>query len=99
MPDLPPDGMVIVWTIACPEGEVEVYEDGRVKSGSTELRERVLARLQEPVDVTRTGAGGVAMVLHPGDRRYVVARVRRLVEDEPEMDVLGVRFAGDETPG
>ena len=90
------DGMIFVWQIACGGDEVDVYEDGRVRSGSETLRARLLASLTEPVDVSRSGSAGVAMVLSPGDRRYIVARMRRLLADEPDIEVRGIRFAGDE---
>ncbi len=92
---MPISEMIIVWTIACGEATVDVYEDGRVDSADERLMSRVRAHLTEPVDVSNTGAGGTAMVLQPSDRRYVVARVRRLVADAPDLEIVGLRFAGE----
>jgi hypothetical protein len=92
---MPPlSAMLVVWTIACGESTADVYEDGSVESEDVALRERISARLSEPVDVSRTGGGGKALVLQPNDRRYVVARVRKLVTDTPDLEMLGVRFTG-----
>jgi hypothetical protein len=84
--------MVIVWTIACGESTAEVYEHGKVESDDAALAGRLNSCLSEPVDVTLTGAGGRPLELAPDDRRYVVARVRKLVADEPDLEVVAVRF-------
>ncbi|GAC1327713.1 MAG: hypothetical protein NVSMB17_02140 [Candidatus Dormibacteria bacterium] len=86
--------MLVVWSIRCGDSVAEIYEDGTVESADTPLRERLLAHLTEPVDVSHSGSGGKAMILAPNDRRYVVARVRRLVADAPDLEMLGVRISG-----
>lgn len=92
---MPPlSSMLVVWTIACGDSTAEVCEDGSVQSDDEALRQRISTHLGEPVDVSRTGAGGKALVLQPKDRRYVVARVRKLVADTPDLEMLGVRITG-----
>ena len=86
--------MLVVWTVACGEATADVYEDGTVESIDAELKARLEGMLKEPVDVTRSGAGGTRMVLNPSDRRYVVARVRRAVADEADLEMLGIRITG-----
>lgn len=86
--------MLVVWTIACGDSTADVYEDGSVESEDEALRERISAHLGEPVDVSRTGGGGKALVLQPNDRRYVVARIRKLVADKPDLEMLGVSITG-----
>jgi hypothetical protein len=84
----------VAWTIACGDSTVEVYEDGSVESEDEVLYARISAHLGEPVDVSHTGGGGRSVVLQPSDRRYVVARVRKLVAEAPDLEMLGVRITG-----
>ncbi|MEA2682123.1 MAG: hypothetical protein QOK05_451 [Chloroflexota bacterium] len=92
---MPPlSAMLVVWTIACGDSLAEVFEDGSVASDDAALRDRIVGHLGEPVDVSHTGAGGRALVLQPTDRRYVVARVRKLVADTPDLEMVGVRITG-----
>ena len=91
---MPISEMVIVWTIACGGQTVQVFEDGRVESEDSALRDRLLAHLREPVDVSETGGDGVEIVMQPDDRRYVVARVRRLVRDAEDLEIVSVHFTG-----
>lgn len=86
--------MLVVWVIQCGESIAKVYEDGTVESEDAALRARLTAHLTEPVDVSRSGSGGKPLVLQPSDRRYVVARVRRLLADAEDLQVLGVQVTG-----
>ncbi|MHB8510330.1 MAG: hypothetical protein ACYDGR_17065 [Candidatus Dormibacteria bacterium] len=91
---MPISEMIVVWRIACGDSWVDVHEDGRVVGEDEALRGRLLHDLGQPVEVTRTGAGGVHMVLQPTDRRYVVARVRQLVEASADLEVVDLYFTG-----
>ena len=86
--------MLVVWTVACGDSTADIYEDGTIESQDPVLRERLVAHLTEPVDVSASGSAGKALVLQPSDRRYVVARVRRLVADANDLQMLGVRITG-----
>jgi hypothetical protein len=86
--------MLVVWTVGCGESTAEIYEDGTVESADGALRERLAAHLREPIDVAASGGAGRHLVLRPDDRRYVVARVRRLVADAPDLQMIGVRITG-----
>lgn len=86
--------MLVVWSIQCGESTAEVYEDGTVESTDAGLRDRLIGHLKEPVDVSHSGGGGRPLVLQPSDRRYVVARVRKLVAEAPDLRMLGVRITG-----
>ena len=86
--------MLVVWTVACGDSTADIYEDGTIESEDALLRERLAAHLTEPVDVSASGSAGRALVLQPNDRRYVVARVRRLVADAEDLQMLGVRITG-----
>jgi hypothetical protein len=90
----PQAAMLVVWTIRCGDSSADIYEDGTVDSDDELLRDRLQGHLQEPVDVSHTGAGGKALVLQPDDNRYVVARVRRLVADAADLEMMGVRITG-----
>ena len=92
---MPLSEMIIVWTIACGDRSVDVAEDGRVMTDDAELRERIQSLLTTPVDVTRSGSGGVPMVLQPHDRRYVVARVRKMVQEEDDLQIVDLYFTGE----
>ena len=85
----------LVWTIAHGEHSAQVDEDGAM-SGDAELVALLEARLREPITVYRTGtvqsrgdAPATSIELQPGDRRYVVARIRTLCEGDSEFDVVG----------
>lgn len=86
--------MLVVWTISCGECTADIYEDGTVESDDPSLRDRLAAHLAEPVDVTSSGGAGRRLILQPSDRRYVVARVRKLVADADDLQMLGVRITG-----
>jgi hypothetical protein len=90
----PMSKMLVVWTIACGDSTVEVSEDGSVNSEDEVLRARISGHLEEPVEVSGTGGGGRPLVLQPSDRRYVVARVRKLVAEATDLEMLGVRITG-----
>ncbi len=93
---MPPQSpMLVVWTIGCGDSTAEVYEDGTVESADDALRERLQAHLTEAVEVSASGGGGRHLVLQPSDRRYVVARVRRLVSDASDLEMLNIRITGD----
>lgn len=85
----------LVWRLAHGESLVEVVEDGRVRGDDPSVVALVQERLREPVTVfrhgtvrTRAGAPRSAIELHPGDSRYVVARVRTLCDREGGFAVV-----------
>jgi hypothetical protein len=86
--------MLVVWTVACGDSTADIYEDGTVESDDPGLRDRLNRHLMEPVDVSASGGAGRDLVLQPSDRRYVVARVRKLVADAQDLQMLGVRITG-----
>ncbi|MFN2464713.1 MAG: hypothetical protein ABR598_00430 [Candidatus Dormibacteria bacterium] len=92
MPPISP--MLVVWTIGCGDSTADVYEDGTVESEDVELHSRLVNHLAQPVDVSHTGAGGRQLVLQPGDGRHVVACVRKLVAEAPDLEMLQVRITG-----
>ena len=86
---------ILVWTIARGGRLAQVGEDGEL-SGDAELVVLLGEKLREPVTVFRRGTvrpAGPAppdpIELQPGDRRYVVARVRTLCEADPAFEVTG----------
>jgi hypothetical protein len=87
---------LLVWTIAHAGRSAEVAEDGSL-SGDPELCRLLREKLSEPVvvyrrgTVQRRGAGeeAAAIQLHPGDGRYVVARVRTLCDGDSEFEITG----------
>jgi len=86
---------LLVWTITHQGRVAQVGEDGGM-SGDEELVALLEEKMREPVVVYRTGtvqnregAEPVPIELHPGDRRYVVARVRTLCEADPAFEVTG----------
>lgn len=92
---MPPlSAMLVVWTVGCDGSTADIYEDGTVESDDPVLRERIAGHLTEPVDVSGSGGAGKPLVLQPNDRRYVVARVRRMVADAPDLRMLGIRITG-----
>jgi len=84
---------VLVWTIAHRGLEARVAEDGEI-DGDPELVEVLRRRMREPVLVYRRGTvqGSDAIELQPGDRRYVVARVRLLCDGASEFEVTGCEW-------
>ena len=92
---MPPlSSMLVVWTLSCGGSTADVYEDGTIETHDAALRQRRAAHLPEPGDVSASGGAGRPLVLQPSDRRYVVARVRRLVADADDLQMLGVRITG-----
>jgi hypothetical protein len=94
---IPKQTDVIAWEINRGGRQAVVREDGRIESDDPGLRLFLQERLQEPVVVFRHGtvAGGGrepsdALELHPGDRRYVVARVRSLAAADPGIQIMGI---------
>jgi len=86
---------LLVWTITHQGRVAQVGEDGGM-SGDAELVALLEEKMREPVVVYRTGtvqnrqgAEPVSIELQPGDRRYVVARVRTLCEADPAFEVTG----------
>lgn len=81
---------VLVWTIAHRGLVARVAEDGEI-DGDPELVAVLRQRMREPVLVYRRGTvqGSDAIELQPGDRRYVVARVRTLCDGGSEFEVTG----------
>ena len=84
----------LVWTIAHGGRVAHVGEDGDM-SGDEELVALLETRMREPITVYRTGTvqslGGkppAPILLQPGDRRYVVARIRTLCDADPEFEVV-----------
>jgi len=86
---------MLVWTITHQGRVAQVGEDGGM-SGDEELVALLEERMREPVTVYRTGtvhscpgAETVPIELQPGDRRYVVARVRTLCEGDSAFEITG----------
>ncbi len=86
---------VLVWTIAHRGHTARVAEDGEV-TGDAELVALLQEKMREPVTVyrhgtvqPRRGAEPGPIELQPGDRRYVVARIRTLCEGDSEFDLTG----------
>lgn len=84
---------ILVWTIAHRGLVARVAEDGEI-DGDPELVAVLRQRMREPVLVYRRGTvqGSDAIELQPGDRRYVVARVRTLCDGESEFEVTGCEW-------
>jgi hypothetical protein len=84
---------ILVWTIAHRGLVARVAEDGKI-DGDPELVAMLRQRMREPVLVYRRGTvqGSDAIELQPGDRRYVVARVRTLCDGESEFEVTGCEW-------
>jgi hypothetical protein len=79
----------LVWTIARGEHSARVGEDGEV-DGDDELVTVLRERLSEPITVYRRGTvqGSHAIEMQPGDRRYVVARIRTLCNDDAGFEII-----------
>lgn len=88
----------LVWTIARGAQTASVTEVGDIE-GDAELVAVLRQRLREPITVWRRGtvrsleAGGAApLELAPGDRRYVVARIRTLCTDDESFEIIDCAF-------
>lgn len=81
---------VLVWTIVHGEHAARVGEDGAI-DGDPELVALLRDRLAEPTTVYRQGTveGSGAIELQPGDRRYVVARIRTLCAEDAAFEITG----------
>jgi hypothetical protein len=86
---------IIVWTVACGETTIDISEDGRLWSDAPDLLDRVRSLLTIAIDVSHSGSDGKPLVLQPTDRRYVVARVRQMVDEQPDLEIVGVRWTGE----
>jgi hypothetical protein len=85
----------LVWTIAHGGRVAQLAEDGEL-SGDAELVVLLREKMREPVTVFRRGtvhtvgaAASDAIELQPGDRRYVVARVRTLCDRDSGFEITG----------
>ncbi len=85
----------LVWTIVHSGRTAQVGEDGQL-SGDEELVMLLQEKMREPVVVypsgtvvDREGEPGSAIELQPGDRRYVVARVRTLCDGDSAFQIAG----------
>ena len=93
---------VLCWAIERDGAVASVREDGRVVCDDPGLAAYLDARLREPVVVYRRGtvrpdpaAGALPphpVRLRPGDRRYVVARIRILTTEDPRLRLLGIEW-------
>lgn len=87
----------LVWTIAHGEHVATVAEDGEL-SGDADLVAVLEAKLREPITVFRTGtvhnrdASPAPIAMQPGDRRYVVARIRTLCDGDSAFEITGCDF-------
>ena len=88
----------LVWTIVHGGRTAQVGEDGHL-SGDEELVALLEEKMREPVTVFRTGTvvdregePRAAIELKPGDRRYVVARVRTLCDGDSEFQIAGCEW-------
>jgi hypothetical protein len=81
---------MLVWTIVRGEHTARVGEDGEI-DGDPELVAVLRQRLAEPTTVFRQGTveGSGAIELQPGDRRYVVARIRTLCSQDASFEIAG----------
>jgi hypothetical protein len=86
---------IIVWTVACGDATIDISEDGRLWTDAPDLMERIRDLLAVAIDVSRSGSDGKPLVLQPSDRRYVVARVRQMVEEHRDLEIIGVRWTGE----
>lgn len=85
----------LVWTITHGDRVATVAEDGEM-SGDEELVAILAEKMREPITVYRTGtvqsrgdAPPAPIELHPGDGRYMVARVRTLCDGDSAFAVAG----------
>lgn len=86
---------VIGWEIERRGRTAVVREDGEVSCPDQELRDYLRSRLSEPVDVLSAGGNGARPLrIAPGDRRYVVARVRSLPREDPDLRIVGIVWDG-----
>ena len=85
----------LVWTIRHEGRVARIGEDGEM-SGDESLIAILEEKMREPVTVFRTGTvhnrGATTpepIELQPGDRRYVVARVRTLCDGDSAFEITG----------
>lgn len=85
----------LVWSVVNAGRLVQVGEDGSLE-GDPELVDVLRTFLSEPVTVYRRGTvrsdrrdPSDAIHLHPGDGRYMVARIRLLCADDPAFEIVG----------
>jgi len=80
----------LVWTIVRGDHTAQVGEDGAI-DGDEELVVLLRSRLSQPTTVYRRGtvSGSDAIELQPGDRRYVVARIRTLCAEDASFEIAG----------
>jgi hypothetical protein len=88
----------LVWTIAHDGRLAQVSENGEL-SGDSDLVALLRARMQETITVFRhgtvqqaQGAPRETIALEPGDRRYVVARVRTLCDGDEGFEITGCEW-------
>ena len=88
---------VVAWEIDRKGVRAVICEDGSIESVDPELERYLQERLREPVVIFRRGTiaghdpeSSGAIELHPGDGRYVVARVRSLAAEDASMQILGI---------
>jgi hypothetical protein len=81
---------MLVWTLVRGEHTALVTEDGAIE-GDDELVAVLRQRLAEPTTVYRQGTvqGSGAIEMQPGDRRYVVARIRTLCAEDESFQIAG----------
>lgn len=90
-----PNTDVIGWEIERRGRTAVVRENGEVSCADLELRDYLRSRLTEPVDVPRPGGNGARPLrIAPGDGRYVVARVRSLPREDPDLRIVGIVWDG-----
>ena len=84
----------LIWSIANGGRVAIVGEDGSLE-GDAELVETLRRHLSEPVTVYRHGTlpgpdadPADAIELHPGDGRYMVARIRLLCAGDPRFEIV-----------
>ena len=89
---------ILVWTIVHGGREAKVSESGEV-SGDAELVDILHGKLNETITVYRRGTvqdreagGGTALEMRPGDRRYVVARIRTLCAEDESFEITGCEW-------
>ncbi|MDA8330231.1 MAG: hypothetical protein M0027_03310 [Candidatus Dormibacteraeota bacterium] len=88
---------VLGWELERDGRVAVVREDGHVESEDADFADFLRQRLAEPITVHRRGPGRVvpessegAILLRPGDGRYVAARVRALAGFSREVKILRI---------
>jgi len=92
----------LCWWIERDGARALVREDGHVESPDPDLDAELRRRLAEPVTVYRRGTVSPGLTgtaaergpveLRPGDRRYVVARIRALTAQDPRWRIAGIEW-------